>query len=186
MGPHGLNKHAWHWERGHQILWVEQYMLPKQKHTFCSSFPLVSVLVDVLPVPCPRITAQQLSEAQSRGKWRMEDEWCNRGLNEKETVYVWYVPGGASEHGKKRLQVMLLVLSMCYSSYSLLEMWMRSYFFNKACLNITLCMKFLQKQCIVPACMWGIDRKTLSLLSKHRLRKAIALCSFITLLFVHV
>lgn len=43
-------------------------MLPKQKHTFVILFPLVSILVDVLPVPCPRITAQQLSAAQSRGE----------------------------------------------------------------------------------------------------------------------
>lgn len=43
-------------------------MLPKQKHTFVILFPAVSILVDVLPGPCPRITAQQLSEAQSRGE----------------------------------------------------------------------------------------------------------------------
>lgn len=40
----------------------------------CNSFPLVSAPVDGLPVPCPRITAQQLSGVQSEGKHRMQSD----------------------------------------------------------------------------------------------------------------
>ncbi len=116
-------------------------MLPKQKHTFVIFFPWSAFWLmfcqfhafGSLHSNCQR------HKAGGSGGWRMSD--VTEGWMKKETVYVWYVLLGF-----QALQVMLLVLSMYYFLYSLPEMRMRSHSFNKACLNIMLCMKFLRKQ----------------------------------------
>ena len=87
---------------GHYDVWLcgetEAVNLPAKKKTktnkqkkktaeteaqFCDSFPLVSTRLDGLPVLCPRITAQQLSGVQSEGKFRMQTDWCTKGLGLK-------------------------------------------------------------------------------------------------------
>lgn len=75
VGPQRLQMNARGIEREANGSPESSDVLHKQKHTFVILFPPVSVLVDVLLVPCPRITAQQLSEAQSGGGggWRMSD-----------------------------------------------------------------------------------------------------------------
>lgn len=139
-------------------------MLPKQKHTFVILFPLVSILVDVLPASCPRISAQRLSEAQSRGKWRMESEWRNPGLNEKRQSMFGVSRRVTKLEKKRTFQIMLSVPSM----------------------HFCLCSRVMNVMIFIQAYTRGIIEKKHNIPVKAMLKKAIALCSFITPLPVHV
>lgn len=119
------------------------------------------------------------------GKWRMQDDWCNRRLNKKATVCVWYVLGGFQSlgggEGGNGLHVILLVLSVLIFFYSLPQMWKRLHSCHKACWNIMLCMEFWRMRGTLLASMSGNERK-----NPFCSVGDTALWCFITSLFVHV
>lgn len=138
--------------------------LPKHKHTFVIRFPWsAAARLDVLPVPYPRLTAQQLSGGTKqggmgwgggregeRGAGGLKDDWCNRELNEKATVCIWYVLGLPSFEGQGEGKVSCHTFS-APSTHTLLlsasDVKARLFSCHVACWNIEPMMALWSEGC---------------------------------------